>query len=1159
MSLNLSVFHRLAVNDWQSKIRLYGSDSISAFAFLVSDLLQKTPDSTPALVILPNDELAKKLEGDLLIFKSDLQPFRFSSYDVSPFSGLYPNKARTAENMRFLAHAMQPGLNDIFITSLPSLSQKTLPVSVLDKNTITISNGTELSSSFFEDLSTARYQAVDLVEDVGTYANKGGIIDIFSPYYLEPIRIELFGDTVESIRFFDAETQLTTSHTNSCLLIPAGSFLYDESKLEKTLSNIHKAAEARDIPSELLKSFTSQLARMAHFHEIDFFLPYQHDKLSSVLDFFTTKPRAWQLNTINSAGNLDAYLKEESILFQSSKKEVLSADFNDLFFTADETLGMVPTVSLSLDLVELGDDDSSASLRLKTSSVLPLKKLFEESIGFKEKKFQNWISSRREEGLKIFFFINTETKSKRISHLFVDHDLSFQETDSASEFSHLIKAQHTNQKLVHIVHQDLSEPLYLEEERLLFLNETFFFGKKASKQIKQAGSLKQRVDQLHFSDLKPGDKVVHVSHGVAIFDGLKELTLNGVTNELIQLSYKDNDKLYLPIFRIHQIQKYTGGNFLDRLGTKTWEKNKIKVKNALRDVASELLRLYAQRAQAIKLPFSKTNEEYYKFEDAFPYDETEDQLTVIENVMSDMTSEKPMDRLVCGDVGFGKTEIAIRAAFKAVQDNRQVAVLVPTTILAFQHFDSFVKRFRSFNYKIASLSRFTSNKDSKEIIKNLKDGKIDILIGTHRLLSADIQFQELGLLIVDEEHRFGVIHKEKIRKLKANIDTLAMSATPIPRTLNMSLVGIRDLSLITTPPEDRLPTRTFVCKHNNETIKKAILAEVARGGQVYFVHNRVQGIYLKEQELKELLPDVRIRVGHGQMNENELENIMIGFFKHEFDVLLSTTIIESGIDNPKANTMIIDNAHQFGLSQLYQLRGRVGRSKERAYCYLVIPNNFVIDKVAQERLRIIQENTALGSGFKVASHDMELRGAGSILGDDQSGHVNIVGYDLYLELLESALAEAKGEKSIEEEVEPDINIPIPALIPDKYILDIRTRLAYYKAMSEAKDHHAMSLIEEELKDQFGLLPPEVVNLMGIMLIRRACKDLGVRDINATKTSVTLAFTQHTSVAPEKMVSLAVGQHKKYRLTPDNRLVIKISTVEWSIILQELEQLSRLLL
>ncbi|MCB0348647.1 MAG: DEAD/DEAH box helicase, partial [Bdellovibrionales bacterium] len=712
MSLNLSIFNRFSPEDWQSKVRLYGTDSISTFAFVFSELWQLAPDHLPPLLVVATDEIAKKLEADLLVFKTDCQIYRYTCYDVSPFSGLYPNKTRTAENLRFLAHAMQPGPRDIFIASLPSLAQKTLPVGSLVAHTLSLKNGDELPPDFFEQLTASRYQSVDLVEDVGTFANKGGIVDIFSPYYSDPIRLELFGDQIESIRFFNAETQLTTSHTNTCVLIPAGSFLYDQSTIETTLSRLRTETEKREVPQELIKSVTAQLARLTHFQEIDFYLPFLHENLNLPIDFFTTMPRMWQLNSISCSASLDKYLQEEQSLYQLSAHEIVTANFNALFSSADVVLAGLPQKAISLDLVELEGDDSS-SLRLKSSSILPLKKLFEESIGFKENKFQDWVAARREEGLRVFFFINTATKSKRLIHLFADHNISFSESESTENLPHLIDEQNSDKTLLHIIHQDLSEPLYLEEDRLLFLNETFFFGKKASKQSKQAGSLKQRVDQLHFSDLQPGDKVVHVSHGVAIFDGLKELNINGVTSELIQLSYKDNDKLYLPIFRIHQIQKYTGGNFLDRLGTKTWEKNKIKVKNALRDVASELLRLYAQRAQAIKLPFSASNEEYYKFEDAFPYDETEDQLSVIENVISDMTSEKPMDRLVCGDVGFGKTEVAIRAAFKAVQDKRQVAVLVPTTILAFQHYDSFVKRFKNFNYKIASLSRCTSNKDAR--------------------------------------------------------------------------------------------------------------------------------------------------------------------------------------------------------------------------------------------------------------------------------------------------------------------------------------------------------------------------------------------------------------------------------------------------------------
>jgi transcription-repair coupling factor (superfamily II helicase) len=638
------------------------------------------------------------------------------------------------------------------------------------------------------------------------------------------------------------------------------------------------------------------------------------------------------------------------------------------------------------------------------------------------------------------------------------------------------------------------------------------------------------------------------------------MPINGIPAEFIQLAYKDGDKLYLPIYRIGQIQKYSGpagAGLIDKLGGLQWQKTKAKVRNQLRELAADLLALYAKRAQATRAPFPPEDDDFAKFEGAFPYDETEDQLKAIADILRDLGSDRPMDRLVCGDVGFGKTEIAMRAAFKAIQARRQVAVLAPTTVLTFQHFETFSRRFRQWPVTIKALNRFVPNNEARQAIEAAKEGKVDILIGTHRLLSKDVAFKDLGLMIVDEEQKFGVTHKEKIKRFRANVDCLTLSATPIPRTLNMSLVGMRDLSIINTPPVDRLPTRTFVCKYDAETIRKAILAEIARGGQVFFLHNRVQSIYSTADELRQVVPEARMRVGHGQMDEHELEKTMVAFFSHEIDVLVCTTIIESGIDNPRANTMFIDNAQQFGLSQLYQLRGRVGRSKERAYCYLLIPGNRRLEADAQERLKVIQENTALGSGFRIAHHDLELRGAGNLLGEDQSGQIDAVGYEMYLELLENAMREAKGEE-VEDAIEPDINVRIAALIPDTYIGDIRIRLSYYKALSEIGEAEDLDRIEEELRDQFGPPPPPVINLMGLMLIRRHCRELGVRDLSSAQKSISLAFTDKTPIKPERIVRLAQLQPKKFSLTPDSRLVVRMPEIAWPLINEELLELRKLL-
>ncbi|MCB0369657.1 MAG: transcription-repair coupling factor, partial [Bdellovibrionales bacterium] len=707
-------------------------------------------------------------------------------------------------------------------------------------------------------------------------------------------------------------------------------------------------------------------------------------------------------------------------------------------------------------------------------------------------KLKQWKSDH----YRIFISIRNAAQAERLKHFLDQIHFQFGKINTADySWQTWAQEQEYNEHLIHFIPRYLSESLRLDEEKIIFLREEDFFGKK-ERLRSTAGSedFQKQAKRLNFGDLKPGDLVVHVKHGIGQYEGLKVMNINGIENEFIQLSYKEKDKLYLPVYRVGQLQKYSGGSSsstLDKLGGSSWEKTKIKVKSHLKDIASELLALYAKRAELHRPPFRLSEDEVLQFEKGFPFEETDDQLRAINDIIKDMSSDKPMDRLICGDVGFGKTEVAMRAAFFAVASKKQVAILAPTTILSFQHFENFKKRFSGWPIEIRELNRFVSNVDAKKTLKDLKEGRVDILIGTHRLLSKDVNFKDLGLLVVDEEQKFGVIHKEKIKKLKNSVDTLTLSATPIPRTLNMSLVGIRDLSLINTAPVDRLPTRTFICKWEPETIRKAIEAEIHRGGQVYFIHNRVQSIYGLADEIRQIVPQARLRVAHGQMEEEELEKTTLAFFNHEIDVLISTAIVESGMDVARANTMFIDQAQLFGLSQLYQLRGRVGRSKQRAYCYLLLPRSRQLDKDAQERLKIIQENTQLGSGIRIAQYDLELRGAGNILGDEQSGHVNSVGYELYMDLLNEAIARAKGEDIDDNELDPEINLRIPAMIPDQYIPDIRMRLSYYKALAEIKHEDDVEQIENELQDQFGPLPDPVVNLIGVMLVRKLCKDLGV--------------------------------------------------------------------
>ncbi|MCB0410974.1 MAG: transcription-repair coupling factor, partial [Bdellovibrionales bacterium] len=763
----------------------------------------------------------------------------------------------------------------------------------------------------------------------------------------------------------------------------------------------------------------------------------------------------------------------------------------------------------------------------------------------------------RESGDVVFLTCTTQSQAQRLCVLLEKMGFSAENIDTqAYHWQSWTQAQRENESLIHIIPRSLPESIRFQDDHIIFLRDEDIFGRKQSKRKTSSDTLKTALHATSFSDLKEGDFIVHKLHGVGQYGGLKVMPIQGVNAEFIQIDYKDKDRLYLPIYRIGQIQKFSGPHnpaALDKLGGQQWQKTKTKVRSHLQDIAAELLKLYSERAMTHREPYNSPDADYVAFEAAFPHHETNDQLKAIEAVLDDMTSDRPMDRLICGDVGFGKTEVAMRAAFKAAQDGRQVAVIAPTTVLTFQHFENFKKRFKSWPLEIRSLNRFVPKSKINETLQGLKEGTVDIVIGTHRLLSKDIHFKNLGLLIVDEEQKFGVKHKERLRKFKVNVDTLALSATPIPRTLNMSLVGIRDLSLINTPPQDRLPTRTFVTKFDHELVRRSVMNEVTRGGQVFFIHNRIQSIYALADELRTILPDVRMAVAHGQMEEGELEKIMVSFFNHEIDLLLCTTIIESGVDVSSANTMFVDNAHQFGLSQLYQLRGRVGRSSERAYCYLLIPPQKRIDDEAKERLKVLQENTALGSGITIAQYDLELRGAGDILGEQQSGQINAVGYELYLELLEEAVHEAKGEP-IPEDLEPEINLRIPALIPDQYIPDIKVRLNIYKTMSEALDEQSLEQVESDLRDQFGNPPEQVMNLLGVMLIRQLCKKLCVRDLSAGPRTLSLTMTSETPLPTQKLIELAGRPNKKYSITPDQRLNIRMNEITWPNVYDELKYL-----
>ena len=1129
--------------------------SISALAFSIRQIVEADPNKKH-LIVLPND-------SDIFKLSSALNFIGFQDYiswpknELSPYSSIFPSYRSLGKRSGVLS-SIAKKQHSIYIVNVSNLSEYLSPLSFFEERSQSLEIGFEFKESIHLFLSELGYREVDTVEDPLSFSLKGEILDVFLPNYENPIRIELFDTEIESMRFFDPNNQRSSEQVSKIIIGPASECLYDYTDLEHLLDQWKKSCTEHGVSWDAKKDFVRQITRRQYFDGLHYLFPYFHKTKTNLLDLFS-EDRVWIFDAHECLRQWEIFYADKKDGFKASLENDLSPPYTDLYLSPEE-FSKASESLIYLNPVKIEDEFPVSSSKSYKAHFQLTKNQFlhhEKSPKTTQEILQEKLKAWKHQDFKILASFSNATQLERAKLIITSCGLKYHQLKSLEEVEQSFKKQDQQTDLVSIVVAEIEEGLIFEEDRLIILNGEDFFGKKTDhKKRKNSGSLESRTNQLKFSDLKKGDPIVHLQHGVGKYVGTTTMDNAGASTEFIQLEYKGGDKLYVPVYKIASLQKYSGTHAVDRLGGSSWEKAKIKVKSALKEIADELIRLYAKRAKITRSAYSPPDQNYYKFEDEFPYTETDDQVSALGDIMQDLTSNKPMDRLVCGDVGFGKTEVAMRAAFKALEENKQVALLVPTTVLAFQHYENFKKRFRSWPFEIRSLGRFTPKKEQKETLELMAMGKVDLVIGTHRLLSSDIKFAKLGMLITDEEHRFGVSHKEKLKQLKTNLDCLALSATPIPRTLNMALMGVRDLSVINTPPQDRLPIRTFINRFNKTSIRKAVLAELQRNGQVYFIHNRVQSIYARAQELREIVPEARVEVAHGQMKDGELEKVMLRFFEHKFDILLCTTIVENGVDNAKANTMIIDNAQNFGLSQLYQLRGRVGRSKERAYCYLVIPQNLKLDPDAKERLKVIQENTALGSGFKIAHHDLELRGAGSFLGAEQSGHANTVGYDLYLELLEQSIKEAKGEE-VKEEIEPEINLKIPALIPDRYIPDIRIRLSFYKSLSEIEGEADLENIEDDLVDQFGKLPEEVVNLMGIMLIRKYCKDLGIKEVSAGSVNVSFTFSDNTSIAVNKLVDLAIKKPEQYRLTPDNRFLIRFKEISWPNVLEATKYLSKL--
>jgi transcription-repair coupling factor (superfamily II helicase) len=991
-----------------------------------------------------------------------------------------------------------------------------------------------------EMLVTAGYARMPLVEEAGEIAVRGGILDVFPPHLPRPVRIELLGDEIESIREFDAASQRSQGKLAAFVAPPPRELLFDRDLVVQRSEELREHARSQHVSERSVDELVDALLRGHIPPGAEALAPKLQPEEESVFDFLPADTLVVLDDPERGRERLTHYFEEATDNFAAARESGrVVSEPNQLLIQPDEfeaELTRRESVSLErLDIIGAGPAlPRGARYHLKTQSPDDLRAALVKTRTHERALLPlvDYLEARTSSRWRIAIICSSLSSAERLKALLEGYGIDARTaTDRRPVWRWAAPGR------VEIRVARLSSGFDLPAEQLGVLTEEEVFGRREKKRRQASWRAGSAIDGL--GELAVGDFLVHVDHGIGAYRGLVELEVGGMAAELLCVEYAGSDRLFLPVDRLNLVQRYRDGDDvkprLDRLGGDTWERTKGKVRKSVRAMASELLALHAARELAPGFAFSPRDRYFEEFEASFPFEETPDQADAIEDVLADMQKPKPMDRLVCGDVGYGKTEVAVRAAFRAAMDGKQVAVLVPTTILCQQHVDTFRKRLAGYPIEVESLSRFRTPTESRNVLEGLASGRVDIVIGTHRLLQKNVHFRDLGLLVIDEEHRFGVTHKERIKKLKKTVDVLTLTATPIPRTLQLSFSGIRDLSIINTAPADRLAVRTQVARFEEPLIREAILREVRRGGQVYFVHNRVRTIDVMAEMLARVVPEVRVLVAHGQMRERELEARMLAFGRGETDVLLCTSIIESGLDIPRANTVLIHRADALGLAQLYQLRGRVGRSTQRAYAYLLVPTAVTsLTPDAQKRLEAIQDLSQLGSGFRLANMDLEIRGAGNLLGSQQSGNLRSVGYETYMEMLEETVEELRGNISVAQ-VDPEIRLPVAARLPEAYVPDVSQRLVLYKRLASSRDEAELALIRDEILDRYGLLPAETENLLDVIRLKIMARRLGVVGVSMSRGELVFSVAESAKIDPQRLVQLLTHAGSNIRVAPDHKI------------------------